>query len=103
MTFFKRKHPGFTLIETAIVLFIISLLMLLILPNLNTQRKKAVATHATAMVSTVQSQIDLYINEHLDDKIVTYSHLVAAGYLSPKQVQKAKELHISLDNNEAHQ
>lgn len=24
MTFFKRKHPGFTLIETAIVLFIIS-------------------------------------------------------------------------------
>lgn len=41
MTFFKRKHPGFTLIETAIVLFIISLLMLLILPNLNTQRKKS--------------------------------------------------------------
>lgn len=51
----------------------------------------------------MQPQIDLYINEHPDDKIVTYSDLVAAGYLSPKQVQKAKELHISLDNNEAHQ
>ena len=103
MIFFKRQHKAFTLIETAIVLFIISLLMLLILPNLNTQRKKAVATHAAAMVSTIQSQIDLYLNEHPDDKTLTYSDLVAAGYVSTKQVQKAKELHITLDHNEAHQ
>ncbi|MBA1307602.1 prepilin-type N-terminal cleavage/methylation domain-containing protein, partial [Pseudomonas stutzeri] len=44
----KHLSSGFTLIESAIVLFIISLLMLLILPNLNTQRQKAVETHQVA-------------------------------------------------------
>ena len=103
MKFFKRTQRGFTLIETAIVLFIISLLMLLILPNLNTQRKKAVTTHATAMVSTIQTQVDLYINDHPDTNPVTYTDLVNSGYLSNHQVQKAKELKITISNNEAHQ
>ena len=37
----KKKRRGFTLIEMAIVLFIISLLILIILPNIGTQRKHA--------------------------------------------------------------
>ena len=49
MKIFKKSRQAFTLIEAAIVLFIISLLMLLILPNLGSQRQKAVETHATAM------------------------------------------------------
>ena len=77
--------------------------MLLILPNLNTQRKKAVATHSTAMVSTVQSQIDLCINDHPDMRAVSYADLVTNGYLSTRQMQKAKELKITINNNEAHQ
>ncbi len=36
---FRKKHSGFTLIEAAIVLFIVSLLMLIILPNLNAQHR----------------------------------------------------------------
>ncbi|WP_180367661.1 prepilin-type N-terminal cleavage/methylation domain-containing protein, partial [Oenococcus oeni] len=51
----KNKKQSFTLIEMAIVLFIISLLMLLILPNLNNQRKKAENTQAEAMVSVIQT------------------------------------------------
>ncbi|CAK8053506.1 Competence protein ComGC (ComGC) [Eupransor demetentiae] len=51
----KTKKRGFTLIEAAVVLFIIGLLMLLILPNLNNQRKNASKTHAKAMVATVQT------------------------------------------------
>lgn len=98
----KHLSSGFTLIESAIVLFIISLLMLLILPNLNTQRQKAVETHQVAMVSTIQTQIDLYINDHPDKKNVTIEELKSAGYLTSKQAQKSKELKIAIANNEAH-
>ncbi len=61
MKLFRKKYSGFTLIEAAIVLFIVSLLMLIILPNLNAQRKHAVTTHAAAMVTTVQTQIEFML------------------------------------------
>ncbi|WP_220741219.1 competence type IV pilus major pilin ComGC [Leuconostoc miyukkimchii] len=98
----NKKRQAFTLIEAAIVLFIISLLMLLILPNLNAQRQRAVETHATAMVSTVQTQIDLYVNEHPEAQSVTINDLVTGDYLTPKQAQKIKDLNITVANNEAH-
>ncbi|WP_257612311.1 type II secretion system F family protein, partial [Oenococcus oeni] len=44
---------SFAIVGIGIVLFIISLLMLLILPNLNNQRKKAENTQAEAMVSVI--------------------------------------------------
>ncbi|CBL92213.1 ComG operon protein 3 [Leuconostoc gasicomitatum LMG 18811] len=97
-----RKIYLLYLIEAAIVLFIISLLMLLILPNLGSQRQKAVETHATAMVSTVQTQIDLYANEHPENGSITMNNLVAEGYLTAKQAQKVKDLNITVANNEAH-
>ena len=102
MKIFKKSRQAFTLIEAAIVLFIISLLMLLILPNLGSQRQKAVETHATAMVSTVQTQIDLYANEHPENGSITMNNLVAEGYLTAKQAQKVKDLNITVANNEAH-
>ena len=102
MKFFKKKKKAFTLIEAAIVLFIISLLMLLILPNLNMQRQKAVETHTTAMVSTVQTQIDLYANEHPENQSITINDLVSGGYLTTKQSQKVKDLNITITHNEAH-
>lgn len=98
----KKKHAGFTLIEAAIVLFIISLLMLLILPNLNAQRKHAVETHKTAMVNTVQTQIDLYQNDHPEDHDVSLTDLQSGHYLTEKQVTKVKELNITINNNAAH-
>jgi competence protein ComGC len=103
MKLFRKKYSGFTLIEAAIVLFIVSLLMLLILPNLNAQRKHAVTTHAVAMVTTVQTQIDLYQNDHPDDNEVTFSKLKAGAYLTDKQLQKVQDLKITVVNNEAHQ
>lgn len=35
----QKKHSAFTLIEMVIVLFIISLLLLIIIPNVNQQKK----------------------------------------------------------------
>jgi competence protein ComGC len=96
-----KKRSGFTLLETAIVLFIISLLMLLVLPNLNKQRESAVNTHTTAMVSTVQSQISLYQNDNPADNDVTLADLQNGGYLTDAQVTKVNQLGITINNNTA--
>lgn len=96
-----KKKSAFTLIEMAIVLFIISLLMLLILPNLNTQRKNAVSTHATAMVDTIQNEIDLYENAFPNDAEVTFDDLKSNGYLTASQLSKAQDLGITIANNTA--
>lgn len=101
MNIFKKSEKAFTLIEAAIVLFIISLLMLLILPNLNAQRKHAVENNATAMVSTVQTQIDLYQNDHPNQDNVTLAALKSENYLTEKQFQKAQDLKITIVHNEA--
>lgn len=96
----SKRSNGFTLIETAIVLFIVSLLMLLILPNLNQQRKNAEKKHADAMVSTIQTQVELYHNE-TDDDNVSYGDLLGAGYLTQKQVDKAQKLGIDINGLQA--
>lgn len=96
----NKKH-GFTLIEMTIVLFIISLLILVIIPNLSNQRKNAQGIHTGAMTSVVQSQIDAYLNEHNSDLSVTYAQLQNDGYLTKKQIQKAKSEGIKIKNNEA--
>ncbi|KRM93721.1 hypothetical protein FC56_GL000438 [Lentilactobacillus senioris DSM 24302 = JCM 17472] len=53
------------------------------------------------MTSIVQSQIDAYLNVHPSDLNVTYEELQAEGYLTKKQVQKAKSEKIRITNNEA--
>ena len=58
-----RKREAFTLLEMSIVLFIISLLILIVLPNLTAQRKSAKRIHRDAMVSVVQTQVDEYAND----------------------------------------
>lgn len=96
----SKRLKAFTLIESAIVLFIISLLMLLILPNLNQQRKSAEEKHAEAMVSTIQTQVELYHNE-TDADSVSFGDLQGAGYLTQKQVDKAQKLGISINGLQA--
>ncbi|MDF7637370.1 competence type IV pilus major pilin ComGC [Leuconostocaceae bacterium ESL0958] len=95
-----RWTAAFTLIEAAVVLFIIGLLMLLILPNLTRQKEHAQATHAKAMVATVQTQVDLYQNDHPDQASVTLSDLEKEHYLSADQVNKVKQLKISIQGHE---
>ena len=75
----KKKSEGFTLIEMAIVLFIISLLILIIIPNINHQRKNAVNINSNAMKTKLRTQ------EHpeIDSSSLTINKLVDDHYLSP--------------------
>ncbi|WP_105957203.1 competence type IV pilus major pilin ComGC [Apilactobacillus quenuiae] len=95
-----KRRAGFTLIEMTIVLFIISLLILIIVPNLNGQRKKAESVHSNAMISLVQSQIDAYLIDKGDSN-VTYQSLKENDYLNSTQIARAEKQGISIDNNKA--
>ncbi|MHA8137965.1 prepilin-type N-terminal cleavage/methylation domain-containing protein [Lactobacillaceae bacterium Scapto_B20] len=97
---FKRQREAFTLIEMTIVLFIISLLILIIIPNLNNQRNNAKSIHGTALESVIQTQIDGYLNAN-DDVDVSYDLLLAKGYLNDKQVKQAQLSGIKIVNNHA--
>ena len=59
----NRKLKGFTLIEMAIVLFIISLLILIVLPNIGMQRKHADSINGKALQTQLNTQAQLYMDE----------------------------------------
>lgn len=84
-----KKQSGFTLLEMSIVLFIISLLILIVLPNLTSQRRHASRIHRDAIATVVQTQVDEYLNEH-DTTTVSYQELERAHYLTSGQVKKAR-------------
>ncbi|GAO99565.1 competence type IV pilus major pilin ComGC [Fructobacillus ficulneus] len=96
-----QKQSAFTLIEATVVLFIIGLLMLLILPNLTQQKDKAQQTHARAMVATVQTQVDLFLNDHPHQDKVSLDDLAKENYLTKEQIDKVKALKISIQGHEA--
>ncbi|USS86787.1 competence type IV pilus major pilin ComGC [Fructilactobacillus cliffordii] len=97
-----KLRKGFTLIEMTIVLFIISLLILIIIPNLGSQKKHARSVHGSAMTSMVQTQIDSYSDE-LGDGNVNFPKLVEHHYLTEKQVQQAQAENIAIEGNHAYQ
>ncbi|PIO84407.1 competence protein ComGC [Loigolactobacillus backii] len=87
----KKSKRAFTLIEMVVVLFIITLLIMIVLPNVGAQRKNAESTSDVAFKTVVQTQRDLYANDH-DNKRASLDELKEAGYLSEKQLTKAKAL-----------
>ncbi|MBP2057870.1 competence protein ComGC [Lactobacillus colini] len=54
-----KKAKGFTLIEMVVVIAIIAILILLVVPNLSTQRKKAEDRTEEAFKTTLQTQVEL--------------------------------------------
>ena len=60
----KKKVKGFTLIEMLVVLGIISILLLLFVPNLSKQKQKIQEDGNAAVVKVVESQMDIYELEY---------------------------------------
>ncbi|HLR54614.1 MAG TPA: competence type IV pilus major pilin ComGC [Pseudogracilibacillus sp.] len=55
-----KNEDGFTLIEMLIVLMIITVLILLIIPNLTDKTKSVHEDGCTALQKTVQAQVEAY-------------------------------------------
>ncbi|MFC6290220.1 competence type IV pilus major pilin ComGC [Levilactobacillus angrenensis] len=96
-----KRRQGFTLVEMTIVLFIISLLILIILPNLNNQRKRANQIHGHAMVTVVQGQVTAYLEDHPGHHYVDYAALTQEKYLTADQAKRAQEEHIKIVEDRA--
>jgi len=75
------KVKAFTLIEMLVVLLIISVLLLLFVPNLTKQKDSVKET-----VKVVESQAELYELNHTNDQ-ATLSKLIADGNITNKQAE----------------
>ncbi|MBA0000233.1 prepilin-type N-terminal cleavage/methylation domain-containing protein [Enterococcus faecalis] len=82
----KQKYAGFTLLEMLIVLLIISVLILLFVPNLAIHKETVDKKGNEAIVKIVESQIELYTLEK--NKTPSLNELVNEGYITKEQLDK---------------
>lgn len=59
-----KKNNAFTLIEMLVVLMIISVLIILIVPNLGKRSQDVNSKGCEALIAVVQAQVDAYYAEH---------------------------------------
>ncbi|WP_251717638.1 competence type IV pilus major pilin ComGC [Lactobacillus agrestimuris] len=83
-----KKQKGFTLIEMVVVIAIVVLLLIIIAPNLVGQKKNAEKKTDDAFKTTLQTQVELYENEH--DKEPESLEALGEKYLTNDQLKKAK-------------
>lgn len=85
----NKKAKAFTLVEMLIVLVIISVLLLLFVPNLSKQKDSVKDTGAAAVIKVVESQAELY--ELNNTGGATLSTLVNKGYITSEQSKTYQE------------
>ena len=83
------KTKAFTLVEMLFTLVIISILLLLFVPNLSKQKDAVKDTGGAAVVKVVESQAELFELNHTGG--VSLSKLVEAGSITAEQSQTYKE------------
>jgi len=88
-----KREEGFTLIEMSLVLFIISALLLLFVPNLSTRQTSAAATGDEALVSVLQAQVDMYKMDKNEDP-ASLTVLKENKYITQKQFDKADTKYV---------
>ena len=85
----KLRVKAFTLVEMLFTLVIISILLLLFVPNLSKQKDAVKDTGGAAVVKVVESQAELFELNHTGG--VSLSKLVEAGSITAEQSQTYKE------------
>ncbi|MDQ2234832.1 prepilin-type N-terminal cleavage/methylation domain-containing protein [Ligilactobacillus animalis] len=97
----KTKMKAFTLVEMAIVIFIISLLILIIIPNVAKQRSNAENVNTQALQAELDTQAQLYADEKgTAMENVAPTDLEKAGYLIAKQVAAIEKHHLKVEKKD---
>ncbi|MDE6376016.1 MAG: prepilin-type N-terminal cleavage/methylation domain-containing protein [Ligilactobacillus sp.] len=97
----KTKMKAFTLVEMAIVIFIISLLILIIIPNVAKQRSNAEKVNTQALQAELNTQAQLYADEKgTEMENVAPTDLEKDGYLTAKQVAAIEKHHLKVEKKE---
>lgn len=81
----NKKAKAFTLLEMLMVFLIISVLMLLFIPNLSKQKEKVADKGNAAVVKIVENQAELY--ELNEGKKPSLSELEKNGNITKNQVE----------------
>lgn len=79
-------YKGFTLLEMLVVLLIISVLILLFVPNLSKHKEGVDKKGNEAIVKIVETQIDLYTMEK--NQTPTLEQLLKEEYITQEQYNK---------------
>lgn len=88
----NKKAKGFTLIEMVVVVAIIVMLLVIIAPNLTKQKQNANEKTNAAFKTTLQTQANLYEDDKdRDGKEINFKNMFDDGYLTKKQLEKAKD------------
>ncbi|HEL1639590.1 TPA: prepilin-type N-terminal cleavage/methylation domain-containing protein [Streptococcus suis] len=85
----EMKVKAFTLVEMLVVLGIISLLLLLFVPNLSKQKDAVADAGGAAVVKVVESQAELYELNHSSQ--ATLAQLVDSGAITAEQSNSYNE------------
>ena len=92
MTFLKKaKVKAFTFVEMLVVLLIISVLLLLFVPNLNKQKEAVNDKGKAAVVKVVESQAEFYSLDKDED--ASLRKLQDDGRITEEQAKAYKEYH----------
>ena len=94
----RKRLPAFTLIEMLIVLLIISVLILLFVPNLSKQKEKINETGQGAVVKVVESQAELF--ELNNGKSASLKELLADNSITQEQYKTYKEYYEKNSNRQ---
>jgi competence protein ComGC len=89
-----KNQKGFTLIEMMIVLLVISILLVITVPNVTKNNSSINETGCEAFVNMVQGQVQAY--ELDDDNVlpVSVENLKAGGYITQEKCPSGKEITI---------
>lgn len=85
----QLKAKAFTLVEMLFTLIIISILLLLFVPNLSKQKEAVKDTGGAALIKVVESQAELFELNNAGG--ASLSKLVEAGSITVEQSQTYKE------------
>ena len=92
-----RETKAFTLLEMAIVLFIISALLLIVIPNIGSHRNTASETGNEALQTVIDTQADLYEIDR-GSRPASIEALVSADYLTSAQGEQASKANLQISN-----
>jgi competence protein ComGC len=95
LKWFNVKEKGFTLIEMLIVMLVISILLLIMIPNLLKNNEAINGKGCEAYVKTVQAQVEVYKIEN--NKIPTLANLEEEDYITEAACPNGDSLQISTE------
>ncbi|MDH6365554.1 competence protein ComGC [Enterococcus sp. PF1-24] len=86
-----KNNRGFTLLEMLLVLFVIGILILLFIPNINAQRDKVTKKGDAAIVKVIETQQQLYMMDNETEEVPDPSKLADEQYITNEQLEKYNE------------